>query len=75
MGGGRQMSRTAILVTGAVITLGIYDLAIVATNGIDQSISRFLQDTAFGSPLITFVFGFVCGHIFGYMKPSIAASK
>jgi hypothetical protein len=64
------MTRTAILVTGAVITLGIYDLVIVATNGVDQSISRFLQDTAFGSPLITFVFGFVAGHIFGYMKPS-----
>lgn len=36
------MTRTAILVTGAVITLGIYDLVIVATNGVDQSISRFL---------------------------------
>lgn len=64
------MSRTAILVTGAVITLGIYDLVIVATNGVNQSISRFLQDTAFGSPLITFTFGFVAGHVFGYMKPS-----
>jgi TRAP-type uncharacterized transport system fused permease subunit len=66
------MSRTAILVTTCVIILGIYDLVVVATNGIDQSISRFLQETAFGSPLITFAFGFIAGHIFGYMKPSIA---
>jgi hypothetical protein len=64
------VTRTALIVTTCVIILGIYDLVIVATNGVDQSISRFLQDTAFGSPLITFVFGFVCGHIFGYMKPS-----
>jgi hypothetical protein len=64
------MTRTALIVTMGFIVLGIYDLIIVATNGVDQSISRFLQDTAFGSPLITFTFGFVCGHIFGYMKPS-----
>lgn len=63
------MTRTALVVTTLVITLGIYDLVVVARNGVDQSVSRFLQDTAFGSPLVAFTFGFIAGHLFGYMKP------
>jgi len=63
------MTRTALVVTTCVIALGIYDLTVVAIGGVDESISRFLQNSAFGSPLISFTFGFICGHLFGYMKP------
>lgn len=65
------MTKTALVVTIAVITLGIYDLVVVVFfGGVEQSISRFLQDTAFEAPVVTFTFGFICGHVFGYMKPS-----
>jgi hypothetical protein len=69
------MKRTALLVTTLVIILGIYDLVTVVVGGVDESVSRFLQRTAFGSPLISFTFGFICGHIFGYMKPEPQDTK
>jgi hypothetical protein len=64
------MSLTALIVTGAIIFLGIYDLVVVTFNlGIGSSISRFMQRTALRHPAVSFSVGFVCGHIFGYMAP------
>lgn len=63
------MSLTAKIVTTTVIALGIYDLWAVSTGGVASSISRFMQDSGFDAPLIVFVCGFICGHIFGYMPP------
>lgn len=63
------MTKTATIVTVSVIILGIYDLWILTFGGVDDSISKFMQNTAFKSPVISFTVGFICGHIFGYMKP------
>ena len=65
------MTKTSLIVTIAVITLGIYDLCVVTFGGgVEQSISRFLQDSALRHPFVSFTFGFICGHLFGYMQPS-----
>ena len=63
------MTLTAIVVTGLIITLAIYDLVIVSLGGVHSSVSRFMQRSALKSPVIAFAVGFVCGHIFGYMAP------
>lgn len=63
------MKLTSLVVTILIITLGIYDLVMVVFGGVDSSVSRFLNTTAFKHPVITFTFGFVCGHLFGYMQP------
>jgi hypothetical protein len=64
------MKTTALVTTTLVIMLGIYDLICVTTGvGIDISVSRFLTNAGIQAPGIVFVFGYVCGHLFGYMKP------
>lgn len=64
------METTALVVTIGIIGLGIYDLVVVVlSKGVGTSVSRFLQRTAFKSPVVAFTFGFVCGHIFGYLAP------
>lgn len=63
------MTRTAIIVTGCVVFLGIYDLIAVTTGGVVSSVSRFLQWAGFQAPAIVFAMGFIAGHIFGYMPP------
>lgn len=63
------MTRTAFVVTACVIILGIYDLYAVSTEGMTSSISRYMQNAGFDAPFIVFTIGFICGHIFGYMKP------
>lgn len=63
------MTTTALVVTISFITLGIYDLVVVTFFGTGKSISRFLQGTALRHPFVGFVFGFIAGHLFGYMNP------
>ena len=59
------MTKTGLIVTTGVIILGIYDLVAVTFGGVDASVSRFLLGSAMVAPLIPFVFGFICGHLFG----------
>lgn len=69
------MTLTAKIVTTCVIALGIYDLYAVSTGGVDATISRYLQNSAFDAPLVPFVFGFIAGHLFAYMKPECSACR
>lgn len=62
------MSITGLVVTIAIITLGIYDLVVVLFTGTGSSISDFMIRSGFKAPMIVFTVGFVCGHLFGYMK-------
>lgn len=62
------MSRTGLIITIAVIALGIYDLVVVLFDGTGSSISDWLIRAGFKSPVVVFAFGFICGHLFGYMK-------
>lgn len=63
------MKLTALFCTIMMIIIGVYDGIMVTLYGVDASVSRFLQNTSFDSPAFVFMCGFVCGHVFGYMKP------
>lgn len=53
-----------------MIFLGIYDAIVVSFfGGVDASISRFLQDTMFASPVFSFGLGAIFGHVALYMRP------
>lgn len=64
------MKTTSLVTTSLIITLGIYDLACIAFTG-DTSItvSDFLVNVGFNAPMVVFAIGFICGHLFGYLKP------
>jgi hypothetical protein len=64
------MSRTGLIITIGVIVLGIYDLVVVLFTGTGSSISQYLVNAGFRSPVIVFAFGFVAGHLFGNMHPN-----
>lgn len=63
------MPLAGLVVTIAVITLGIVDLALVLWGGPGKSISNFLVKTGLKSPMVVFAFAFTAGHLFGYMAP------
>jgi hypothetical protein len=64
------MKLTALFCTAVTIVLGVYDAYMVTFYGVEASISRYLQNTAIDSPVFSFSIGFICGHVFGYMKPT-----
>jgi len=64
------MKTTALVTTTLIIILGIYDLATIALSGdVSNTVSQFLVNVGFNAPMVVFTIGFVCGHLFGYMKP------
>lgn len=64
-----KMSTTALVTTVVIIILGIYDLVCVTLGNTSISVSSFLINAGIQAPATVFAFGFVCGHLFGYMKP------
>lgn len=56
-----------------IIMLGIYDW-IASSLGLPYTISRCLYDQGTTSAAIPFVFGYIAGHVFGYMTPTIEAA-
>lgn len=60
---------TAIIVMFFICFLGLYDLYAVIVGGVGVSVSRFLQISAFKSVLFIYGVGFICGHVFAYLKP------
>lgn len=65
-----MMTRAGLVVTIAVITLGIVDLCFVLFNGTGTSISAWMVAAGFKSPVYVFATGFICGHLFGYFEPT-----
>ncbi len=63
------MKTTALVTTTLIIILGIYDLVCVTLGDESISVSAFLVNVGFTSPMVVFAIGFICGHLFGYMKP------
>lgn len=64
------MKTSALVTTILIITLGIYDLiAVMLSGNTSISVSRYLINAGFESPMFVFATGFVAGHIFGYAKP------
>ena len=63
------MTLTALVVTTGIIALGIFDFAMVSFGRGDKlSVSRFLQPMR-KYPFIIFVFGYIAGHLWGFMTP------
>ena len=58
------MNTTPLVVFIFIIGLGIYDLACVVFKGVPSSVSAFIVKTTKVSPIISFVFGAVVGHLF-----------
>lgn len=69
------MNKTAMIVLTTCIVLGIYDLYAVTYYGIDGTISRYIQCSAFEAPIIPFVFGCLAGHFFFYMPHTKLSTK
>lgn len=63
-----NMPFAGLLLTICVIVLGIVDLAFVVFHGAPSSVSNFMIRMGFQAPMVVFAFGFVSGHLFGYMK-------
>ncbi len=63
------MTLTKMIITAAIIILGVYDLFAAFWGGVDSTISRVMQDAGFRSPTIPFVLGYIAGHVLGYMPP------
>ncbi len=59
---------TALIVGILFIAAGLYDFYAVTVGDVDVSISQFLQYSAFKAPLTVFTFGYICGHLFFYIK-------
>lgn len=64
-----KMKTTALVTTTLIIMLGIYDLICVTIGDESISVSSFLINAGAVAPTITFTVGYICGHIFGFMKP------
>ena len=65
----RTRQLTMYVCTTVMIILGIYDLIIVNTHGPDASISRFMQESMFNSPVFVFGLGALFGHFVLYFRP------
>lgn len=68
------MEPTSIVITTLVVIAGMWELYAFFT-GRARVFSRVLQAAGIDSPFIAFVFGFLCGHIFGYMQPEPLPDK
>lgn len=64
------MKLTALFITILLIVLSLFDLVQLSVFGIEGTVSKFMQVIGFEYPFLTFTFGFLCGHFFGYMKPT-----
>lgn len=65
-----SMRTTGLVTTTLIITLGIYDLVVVLIKpDTTLSVSQYLVNMGFNIPAFVFAVGFICGHLFGYMKP------
>lgn len=63
------MTYTKLFVTIAMIIIGLYDAVAVTFFGVDGSISRYIQNLGFSSPIFVLMVGFLLGHFWGYMPP------
>jgi hypothetical protein len=63
------MSMAGLVTTILIITLGIVDLCFVLFGGTGSSVSSFLINAGFKSPVFVFGLGYICGHLTGYMHP------
>lgn len=64
------MSKTATTITATLIVASLYDAGAVFRFGAESSLSRFMQNSGFDSPFVTFVCGYLAGHFLGFLQPN-----
>lgn len=63
------MSVTAVVITGCVLTLVIWDLIVVLKKGVGSTVSRTIQRAWYCSPVIVFGCGALFGHFVLFLDP------
>lgn len=64
-----EMNKTGLVIFAALLVLGLYDLYCIVFNGISSTISNYLTNVGFTSPIFNFVIGAICGHALFPMQP------
>ena len=62
------MNKTLIFIVSAIVVILGFDLYLYYTGGTENTISWFTYDLSYDKPFVTFLVGFVCGHLFWQMK-------
>ena len=55
---------TIILILVAIVTLGGWDIYVASNEASGDTISEIILEASLRRPIIPFVFGIVCGHLF-----------
>ena len=63
------MQKTGIFCTAIMIIVGVYDAIVVMRHGVGCSVSQWVQEIGFSSPLFSMMIGALLGHFFMYMPP------
>lgn len=64
-----EMTNKAMISTGIVITTGVYDIIAVTMGKDGSAISSMIKNTQLDHPILLLIFGIICGHVIGYMRP------
>ena len=62
------MTKSGIFIVLTVVAVAIFDFWVIAVDGKPASISATLIRWSYEYPSISFLLGFVCGHLFWRMK-------
>ena len=60
---------TSLLMLAAIVILGGWDVVVAANSTDGDTISELLLDLSLRRPIVPFVFGVVCGHLFWAQSP------
>ena len=55
---------TMIFIVCVIIAIFAYDAYTIVSHGVETSVSQVLIDWAYEYPVTSFLFGFVCGHLY-----------
>jgi len=59
---------TKVFLVGIMLIILFFDLWLVIFGGVESTISYIIYQWSFSYPLFTFLFGVICGHLFGQIK-------
>jgi hypothetical protein len=62
------MNLTVLFITVVFIAVAVFDVYIIAKKGKKESISAHIIRASHAHPLLPFLLGIVCGHLFWSMK-------
>jgi uncharacterized membrane protein len=60
---------TRMLIVLVILTMGSWDAYLICTGNEDATVSVVLYESARKWPVIAFVVGFLCGHVFWQVYP------